>query len=213
MLVNVGRKVPHGQKALRRFQRQGRSRAEAAGTPPVAAANRRPPQSAAKRGRMSRLPTTSPRPTKRAARPCSTRNTSRARTTINPAGLAIGTSTAGAGEGRRRQGIGSISAIPADHLAGFRRGCRPSGRYWPDRRRQLPENADVIQIAQDLSKMAIDTSFAEADIGNIKEGLQVKFSAAPRLSQPHLHRQGAADSPESDQSAKRRHLQRAYPRR
>lgn len=34
----------------------------------------------------------------------------------------------------------------------------------------------LIQIAQDLSKMAIDTSFAEADIGNIKEGLPVKFT-------------------------------------
>ena len=34
----------------------------------------------------------------------------------------------------------------------------------------------LIQIAQDLSKMAIDTSFAEADIGNIKEGLPVRFT-------------------------------------
>lgn len=34
----------------------------------------------------------------------------------------------------------------------------------------------LIQIAQDLSKMAIDTSFAEADIGNIKEGLPVRFA-------------------------------------
>jgi len=34
----------------------------------------------------------------------------------------------------------------------------------------------LIQIAQDLSKMQIDTSFAEADIGNIKEGQVVKFN-------------------------------------
>jgi HlyD family secretion protein len=34
----------------------------------------------------------------------------------------------------------------------------------------------LIQIAQDLSKMAIDTSFAEADIGNIKESLKVRFT-------------------------------------
>ena len=34
----------------------------------------------------------------------------------------------------------------------------------------------LIQIAQDLTKMAIDTSFAEADIGNIKEGLGVRFT-------------------------------------
>lgn len=34
----------------------------------------------------------------------------------------------------------------------------------------------LIQIAQDLSKMQIDTSFAEADIGNIKEGQAVKFN-------------------------------------
>ena len=34
----------------------------------------------------------------------------------------------------------------------------------------------LIQIAQDLSKMAIDTSFAEADIGSIREGLKVRFT-------------------------------------
>jgi HlyD family secretion protein len=34
----------------------------------------------------------------------------------------------------------------------------------------------LIQIAQDLSKMAIDTSFAEADIGNIKQGQKVRFT-------------------------------------
>lgn len=34
----------------------------------------------------------------------------------------------------------------------------------------------LIQIAQDLSKMQIDTSFAEADIGKIKEGQAVKFN-------------------------------------
>ena len=34
----------------------------------------------------------------------------------------------------------------------------------------------LIQIAQDLSKMAIDTSFAEADIGNIREGQKVRFT-------------------------------------
>lgn len=34
----------------------------------------------------------------------------------------------------------------------------------------------LIQIAQDLTKMAIDTSFAEADIGNIKEGMPVRFT-------------------------------------
>ncbi|SDK57572.1 HlyD family secretion protein [Methylophilus rhizosphaerae] len=34
----------------------------------------------------------------------------------------------------------------------------------------------LIQIAQDLSKMQIDTSFAEADIGKIKEGQQVSFN-------------------------------------
>ena len=34
----------------------------------------------------------------------------------------------------------------------------------------------LIKIAQDLSKMQIDTSFAEADIGNIKVGQLAKFS-------------------------------------
>lgn len=34
----------------------------------------------------------------------------------------------------------------------------------------------LIQIAQDLSKMQIDTSFAEADIGKIKEGQKVNFN-------------------------------------
>ena len=34
----------------------------------------------------------------------------------------------------------------------------------------------LIQIAQDLSKMAIDTSFAEADIGGIKVGQPVRFN-------------------------------------
>jgi len=34
----------------------------------------------------------------------------------------------------------------------------------------------LIKIAQDLSKMQIDSSFAEADIGNIKVGQQAKFS-------------------------------------
>lgn len=34
----------------------------------------------------------------------------------------------------------------------------------------------LIQIAQDLSKMQIGTSFAEADIGNIKVGQKVKFN-------------------------------------
>jgi len=34
----------------------------------------------------------------------------------------------------------------------------------------------LIKIAQDLSKMQIDTTFAEADIGNIKVGQKVKFN-------------------------------------
>ena len=34
----------------------------------------------------------------------------------------------------------------------------------------------LIQIAQDLAKMQIDTSFTEADIGKIKEGQPVKFN-------------------------------------
>lgn len=34
----------------------------------------------------------------------------------------------------------------------------------------------LIQIAQDLTKMAIDTSFAEADIGSIKESMPVRFT-------------------------------------
>lgn len=34
----------------------------------------------------------------------------------------------------------------------------------------------LIKIAQDLSKMQIDSTFAEADIGNIKVGQQAKFS-------------------------------------
>ena len=38
---------------------------------------------------------------------------------------------------------------------------------------QTPE---LIKIAQDLSKMQIDSSFAEADIGNIKVGQRVKFN-------------------------------------
>lgn len=42
----------------------------------------------------------------------------------------------------------------------------------------------LIKIAQDLSKMQIDTSFAEADIGNIKVGQSAKFSvdAFPNLN-------------------------------
>lgn len=42
----------------------------------------------------------------------------------------------------------------------------------------------LIKIAQDLSKMQIDTSFAEADIGNIKVGQIAKFSvdAFPNLN-------------------------------
>jgi len=42
----------------------------------------------------------------------------------------------------------------------------------------------LIKIAQDLSKMQIDTSFAEADIGNIKVGQTAKFSvdAFPNLN-------------------------------
>lgn len=42
----------------------------------------------------------------------------------------------------------------------------------------------LIKIAQDLSKMQIDTSFAEADIGNIKVGQRAKFSvdAFPNLN-------------------------------
>jgi HlyD family secretion protein len=38
---------------------------------------------------------------------------------------------------------------------------------------QTPE---LIKIAQDLSKMQINSSFAEADIGNIKEGQKAKFN-------------------------------------
>lgn len=38
---------------------------------------------------------------------------------------------------------------------------------------QTPE---LIRIAQDLSKMQINSSFAEADIGNIKEGQRAKFN-------------------------------------
>jgi HlyD family secretion protein len=34
----------------------------------------------------------------------------------------------------------------------------------------------LIKIAQDLSEMRIDSSFAEADIGNIKEGQKVRFT-------------------------------------
>ncbi|NJD24627.1 MAG: efflux RND transporter periplasmic adaptor subunit [Betaproteobacteria bacterium] len=34
----------------------------------------------------------------------------------------------------------------------------------------------LIKIAQDLSEMRIDTSFAEADIGNIREGHKVRFT-------------------------------------
>jgi HlyD family secretion protein len=34
----------------------------------------------------------------------------------------------------------------------------------------------LIKIAQDLSEMRIDTSFAEADIGSIREGQQAKFT-------------------------------------
>ena len=34
----------------------------------------------------------------------------------------------------------------------------------------------LIKIAQDLSEMRIDTSFAEADIGNIREGQKAKFT-------------------------------------
>lgn len=42
----------------------------------------------------------------------------------------------------------------------------------------------LIKIAQDLSKMQIDTSFAEADVGNIKVGQSAKFSvdAFPNLN-------------------------------
>ena len=34
----------------------------------------------------------------------------------------------------------------------------------------------LIKIAQDLSEMRIDTAFAEADIGNIREGQSVRFT-------------------------------------
>ncbi|MDR0996846.1 MAG: efflux RND transporter periplasmic adaptor subunit [Zoogloeaceae bacterium] len=34
----------------------------------------------------------------------------------------------------------------------------------------------LFKIAQDLSKMQIDSAFAEADVGNIKEGQQVRFT-------------------------------------
>ena len=70
----------------------------------------------------------------------------------------------------------------------------------------------LIKIAQDLSEMRIDTSFAEADIGIIREGQKARFTV-DAFPEPEFHRRGAADPPEPDQPAERRHLQRAHQRR
>jgi HlyD family secretion protein len=66
----------------------------------------------------------------------------------------------------------------------------------------------LIKIAQDLSEMRIDSSFAEADIGSIREGQKVRFTvdAFPESQFPGT---GAADSPQPDDAAERGHLQRA----
>ncbi|MEI2623012.1 MAG: efflux RND transporter periplasmic adaptor subunit [Giesbergeria sp.] len=66
----------------------------------------------------------------------------------------------------------------------------------------------LIKIAQDLSEMRIDSSFAEADIGKIREG-QTGALHRRRLPEPQLPGRGAADSPQPDDPAERRHLQRA----
>ncbi len=70
----------------------------------------------------------------------------------------------------------------------------------------------LIKIAQDLSEMRIDTSFAEADIGLIREGQKARFTV-DAFPEQEFHRRSAADPPESDQPAERRHLQRAHQRR
>ncbi len=66
----------------------------------------------------------------------------------------------------------------------------------------------LIKIAQDLSEMRIDSSFAEADIGKIKQGAEGPLYRR-RLPQPQLPGAGAADSPQPDDPAERRDLQRS----
>jgi outer membrane protein len=54
----------------------------------------------------------------------------------------------------------------------------------------------LIKIAQDLSEMRIDSSFAEADIGKIREGRRCASPSTPSRTQ--FPGRGAADSPEPD---------------
>ena len=63
----------------------------------------------------------------------------------------------------------------------------------------------LFKIAQDLAKMQIDSSFAEADIGSIKVG-QSRALQCRRFRQSQLSRRGTADSPQSDHAIQRRYL-------
>jgi hypothetical protein len=67
----------------------------------------------------------------------------------------------------------------------------------------------LIKIAQDLAEMRIDTSFAEADIGSIREGQKAQIYGR-RLPEPQFRRRGAADPAESDDAAECGDLQRPH---
>jgi HlyD family secretion protein len=70
----------------------------------------------------------------------------------------------------------------------------------------------LIKIAQDLSEMRIDTSFAEADIGSSARRSEGQVYGR-RLPEPQFHGRRTTNSPQSDQSAKCGDVQRAYQRR
>ena len=70
----------------------------------------------------------------------------------------------------------------------------------------------LIKIAQDLSEMRIDTSFRRGRHRPHPRGPEGALHGR-RLPEQEFHRRRAADPPEPDQPAERRHLQRAYQRR
>jgi HlyD family secretion protein len=113
---------------------------------------------------------------------------------------------AGAGQGRGRQGQvnlhyttirSPVSGVVVDRVVDLGQTVAAS--------LQTPT---LIKIAQDLSEMRIDSSFAEADIGKIREGQKVRFTV-DAFPGPQFPGRGAADSPQPDDAAERRHLQRA----
>ena len=63
----------------------------------------------------------------------------------------------------------------------------------------------LFTIAQDLTKMQIDTNVAESDIGVVKVGQEVEFTvdAYPGY---HVQGKGLADPAGADHRAERRHL-------